>query len=144
MAAELKVQRLHPDARLPTRSYPDDAGLDLYALEPVTVRPLGYVVSRTGIAIEMPAGHVGLIVPRSGNAARGLTLVDAPAVIDPGYRGELRVQLHNVNADEPAAVEPGDRLAQLLVLGFTAVQPVEIEELGETARGGRGLGSSGR
>lgn len=140
----LKVRRMRDGARLPSRSYAGDAGLDLYALEAMRLAPFERCVAPTGIAIELPAGHVGLLVPRSGHAARGLSLADAPAVIDAGYRGELRVQLQNIDAREHVDVQPGDRIAQLLVFAFTALEPVEVDVLESSSRGESGLGSTGR
>lgn len=142
---ELRVRRLSESARLPTRAHDGDAGLDLHAAEAVHLGPGERATVGTGIAVEIPEGHAGLVLPRSGLAARhGIALVNAPGLIDSGYRGELRVLLLNTDRTEPFAVTRGDRIAQLLVTPFTAVQPFEATELAATARGGGGFGSSGR
>lgn len=97
-----------------------------------------------GIAIALPAGHAGLVLPRSGNAARsGIALVNAPGLIDPGYRGELKVIVLNTDREQPFIIETGDRIAQLLVMPFAAPTSVEVEALDETQRGAGGFGSSG-
>jgi dUTP pyrophosphatase len=140
----LQVRRLDPRAVLPTRAYDGDAGLDLYALEAVTLGPGERAAVSTGIAVEIPLGHAGLVLPRSGLAARhGIALVNAPGLIDSGYRGEVRVLL--LNTDHAAAfdVAPGDRIAQLLLVRFEAPEVVEVQALAESERGGGGFGSSG-
>jgi dUTP pyrophosphatase len=145
MTPPLRVRRLHPEARLPARAHPGDAGLDLHALEPVRLEPGARASVPTGVALELPAGHAGLVLPRSGLAARhGIALVNAPGLIDEGYRGEVRVLL--LNTDPEAAVElaAGDRIAQLLVVAAAPCAVEEAEALGETARGAGGFGSSGR
>lgn len=143
---ELRFQRLVDDAQLPTRANADDAGLDLYAAEGATIAPAGGRASvGTGLAVEIPPGHAGLVVPRSGTAARnGVALVNAPGLIDAGYRGELRVLLLNTDPTEPFEVRPAQRIAQLLVVAVAAAEPLEVGELPESARGEGGLGSSGR
>jgi dUTP pyrophosphatase len=142
---ELRVTRLDPDARLPARAHPGDAGLDLHSIVRVTLGPGERASVGTGLALEIPPGHAGLVVPRSGNAARhGIALVNAPGVIDAGYRGELRVLLLNTDRDQGFEIEPGDRIAQLLVTPLAMVEPVEVAELEVSARGGGGFGSSGR
>ena len=140
----LGVLRLAPGARLPTRAHDTDAGYDLYALEPADLAPGARATVRTGIAIELPAGHAGLVLPRSGTAARsGITLVNAPGLIDEGYRGELRVLLLNTDRGASFAVAAGDRIAQLVLVAVATPPVVEIDALSETARGTGGLGSSG-
>jgi dUTP pyrophosphatase len=142
---ELAFRKLSDEARLPTRAHEGDAGLDLYAVEPATLGPGERTTVGTGVAVEIPAGHAGLVLPRSGLAARhGIALVNAPGLIDPGYRGEIRVLLLNTDRTEPFEIEPGDRIAQLLVTPFAEVEPVEARELAETVRGEGGFGSSGR
>jgi dUTP pyrophosphatase len=142
---ELACTKLRDDARLPTRANEGDAGLDLYAAEPAILAPGDRVSVATGIAIEIPPGHAGLVLPRSGLAARnGIALVNAPGLIDSGYRGEIRVLLLNTDPGEPFEIEPGDRIAQLLVTPFLATEPAEVVELGVSARGEGGFGSSGR
>ena len=140
----LGVRRLAPGARTPTRAHDLDAGYDLYALEAVALPPGARATVRTGIAIELPAGHAGLVLPRSGNAARnGIALVNAPGLIDEGYRGELQVLLLNTDSDTSFAVEAGDRIAQLVLVAVATPPVVELDALSETARGAGGLGSSG-
>jgi len=141
----LAIQRLRPDARLPTRAHDDDAGLDLYAVEAVTIGPGERAMVPTGIAIELPERHAGLVVPRSGLAARhGIALVNAPGLIDAGYRGELRVLLLNTDRDAAFEVAPGDRIAQLVITRVETPDLVEVEELPPTVRAEGGFGSSGR
>jgi dUTP pyrophosphatase len=142
---ELRVARLHQDARLPARAHPGDAGLDLYAAEPASIAAGGRTSVGTGIAVAIPEGHAGLVLPRSGLAARhGITLPNAPGLIDAGYRGELRVLLLNTDPSGSFEVAPGDRIAQLVVTPVAEAVPVEVEALEETARGLAGFGSSGR
>ena len=130
---------------MPARANPGDAGLDLHAAEPATLQPAGGRAGvGTGLAVEIPPGHGALVLPRSGLAARhGIGLANAPGLIDPGYRGEIRVLLANNDPHEPFEVRPGDRIAQLLLVPFVEAEPVEVGELSETARGEDGLGSSG-
>ena len=141
----LPVRRLDAAAVLPTRAHEGDAGLDLYAAEGATI-PAGERASvGTGIAIEVPPGHAALVLPRSGLAARhGIALVNAPGLIDAGYRGELRVLLLNTDREEHFAVHPGDRIAQLVIAPVALLEPVEAASLDDTARGAGGFGSSGR
>ena len=142
---DLPSRRLTEDATLPTRAHDGDAGLDLYAAEPATLGPGERASVGTGIAIEIPEGHAGLVLPRSGLAARhGIALVNAPGLIDAGYRGEIRVLLLNTDRDEPFEIAAGDRVAQLLVTPFAAVAPVEAAQLTLSERGAGGFGSSGR
>ena len=118
--------------------------MDLYAAEGATIGPGGRASIGTGIAVEIPEGHAGLVLPRSGLAARhGITLANAPGLIDSGYRGEVRVLLLNADQFEPFEVSVADRIAQLLVTAYADVEPVEATELSETARGIGGFGSSG-
>lgn len=143
---ELRFKVLNERAVLPTRANADDAGLDLYAAEAATIAPAGGRESvGTGVAVEVPPGHGGLVLPRSGLAAKhGVTLTNAPGLIDPGYRGELRVLMINTDPAEPFEVGPGDRIAQLLVTPLADAVPVEVESLSDTARADGGFGSSGR
>jgi dUTP pyrophosphatase len=142
---ELACRLLSDEAILPTRAHEGDAGLDLYAAESVTLGPGERAGVGTGVAVEIPEGHAGLVLPRSGLAARhGIALVNAPGLIDTGYRGELRVLLLNTDRSEPFEVVPGDRVAQLLVTPFAAARPVEAVELSGSERGNGGFGSSGR
>jgi dUTP pyrophosphatase len=140
----LEVRRLHPAAVLPTRAHPSDAGFDLHAVEAVTLGPGARGMVPTGIAIALPEGHAGLVLPRSGLAARhGIALVNAPGLIDEGYRGELRVLLLNTDRTEPFAIAPGDRIAQLVLVRVSLADAVEVEALDATERGDGGFGSSG-
>lgn len=143
---ELRFQRLGAAATLPTRANPDDAGLDLYAAEPATVEPGGGRASvGTALAVEVPPGHAGLVLPRSGLAAKhGITLANAPGLIDSGYRGELRVLLLNTDPEQPFEVAPGDRIAQLVLTPFLEADPGFAEALSASPRGVEGFGSSGR
>lgn len=141
MAGTLPVRRLDPAATLPTRAHPDDAGLDLYSLEDAALAPGEGRVVRTGVAVALPAGHVGLVCDRSSMAKRGLKT--AGGVIDAGYRGELGVVLWNISG-APQAVKKGERLAQLLVLPAATPAVFESAQLDETARGAGGFGSTGR
>ena len=139
----VRVARLDPRAWLPTRAYPGDAGLDLYALDGAVLEPGQRASIRTGIAVEIPTGQAGLVLPRSGLAARhGLALVNAPGLIDSGYRGELKVLLLNTDHSEPFALAPGDRIAQLVLVRIETPTPVEVGALATSARGTGGLGSS--
>ncbi len=142
--SELAIRRLRDDAALPERAYPGDAGLDLVSCERVTLEPGARAVVSTGIAVAIPDGHAGLVVPRSGLAARhGIGVVNAPGLVDAGYRGEVRVVLVNTDRSEAFVVEPGMRIAQLVIVPVTLAAPVEVEELPETERGVAGFGSSG-
>jgi dUTP pyrophosphatase len=141
----LAIQRLREDAQLPSRSHSDDAGLDLYAAEPVTLAPGARAVVPTGIAVEIPERHAGLVVPRSGLAARhGITVVNAPGLIDAGYRGELKVVLLNTDRDASFEVAAGDRIAQLLITRIESPDLIEVAELPPSRRANGGFGSSGR
>jgi len=140
----LRVRRLDERAVLPTRAHDGDAGLDLYALEGASLEPGERSSIRTGIAVEIPDGHAGLVLPRSGLALRhGIALVNAPGLIDPGYRGELCVLLLNTDRSQPFQFSAGDRIAQLLVVRAEVASAVEVEELSASARGDGGFGSSG-
>lgn len=142
---ELRVSRLDEGARLPTRAHPGDAGLDLYASEAAHIGPGERWSVGTGIAVEIPAGHAGLVLPRSGLAREhGVSLANSPGLIDSGYRGELRVLLLNNDPAETFRVEAGDRIAQLLLTPIALAEPVEATVLSESARGSGGFGSSGR
>jgi dUTP pyrophosphatase len=141
----LKFARLSDDAREPSRAHDGDAGYDLYAAEPATIGPGERLSVGTGIAVAIPDGWAGLVLPRSGLAARhGITLPNAPGLIDSGYRGEVRVLLLNTDARESFDIAPGDRIAQLLLVRHEAPELTEVDSLDETARGAGGFGSSGR
>lgn len=140
----LKVRRLDPRAQLPTRAYLGDAGLDLYALEDAALDPGERASVRTGIAVEIPEGEAGLVLPRSGLAVRhGIALVNAPGLIDSGYRGEIVVLLLNTDPTARFALAAGDRIAQLVLVKVQTPEVVEVEELAVSERGGGGFGSSG-
>jgi dUTP pyrophosphatase len=140
----LRVVRLDPRASLPTRAHPGDAGLDLYALDAAALEPGERASVGTGIAVEIPVGQAGLVLPRSGLAARhGISLVNAPGLIDSGYRGELRVLLLNTDPRARFGLAAGDRIAQLVLVRIEEPQVVEVEALDDTARGVGGFGSSG-
>jgi len=140
---ELSIQRLRADAVVPTRAYDGDAGLDLTACERVELGPGERATVGTGLAVAIPDGYAGFVQPRSGLAARhGITIVNTPGLVDSGYRGELKVILLNTDAGEPFVVEPGMRIAQLVVLQVPGIDPVEVAELPESERGVRGFGSS--
>ena len=140
----LRVCLLDDRAVMPTRAHAGDAGLDLRALDEATLAPGERAAIRTGIALEIPAGHAGLVLPRSGLALRnGIALVNAPGLIDAGYRGELRVLLLNTDRAAPFAIAAGDRIAQLMVVRAETLSVVEAQELSVSARGAGGFGSSG-
>jgi dUTP pyrophosphatase len=140
---ELPITRLRDDAVVPERAYAGDAGLDLAACERVVIPPGERAVVPTGLAVAIPEGHAGLVMPRSGLAARhGLGKVNSPGLIDSGYRGEIRVVLLNTDRRESFTVEPGMRIAQLVVVPVPEVELVEVEELPASERGVRGFGSS--
>ncbi|MHB8693518.1 MAG: dUTP diphosphatase [Solirubrobacteraceae bacterium] len=140
----LRVARLDPQATLPTRAYPGDAGLDLYALESGTIWAGARASVRTGVAVEIPAGQAGLVLPRSGLAAKhGIALVNAPGLIDSGYRGELKLLLLNTDPEQAFSYQRGDRIAQLLLVRIETPEPVEVAELTDSERGAGGFGSSG-
>jgi dUTP pyrophosphatase len=142
---ELRVAKLKEGATVPTRAHEGDAGLDLYACEAAHIGPGERWSVGTGVAVEIPEGHAGLVLPRSGLALEhGISLVNAPGLIDSGYRGELRVLLLNTDPAETFRIEPGDRIAQLLVTPVALPEPVAVEALGVSSRGGGGFGSSGR
>jgi dUTP pyrophosphatase len=141
----LPVRRLDPRAALPGRAHAGDAGLDLRALDAHVLGPGERAQIATGLAIELPPGHAGLVLPRSGLAARhGIALVNAPGLIDEGYRGEIEVLLLNTDREEAFEVAAGDRIAQLVVVAVAQPQPVESAELADSTRGSGGFGSSGR
>jgi dUTP pyrophosphatase len=140
---ELAIRRLRADAILPERAYAGDAGLDLAACERHELGPGERAVVPTGVAVAIPEGYAGFVQPRSGLASRnGITIVNAPGLVDSGYRGELRVVLLNTDPREPFVVEPGMRIAQLVVLPVPELELVEVDELPGSERGVRGFGSS--
>lgn len=139
-----RVRRLDDRALLPTRAHSGDAGLDLYAVEGVVLEPGERASVGTGIAVEIPDGQAGLVLARSGLAARhGIALVNAPGLIDAGYRGEIRVLLLNTDRRSVFRLEPGDRIAQLVLVRVETPEVVEVEALASSERGHGGFGSSG-
>jgi dUTP pyrophosphatase len=141
---ELQFTRLNDRATLPTRAHDGDAGLDLYAAEGARIGPGQRVSVGTGLAVAIPVGLVGLVVPRSGLALKhGIALVNSPGVIDSGYRGELRVLLLNTDSTSEFRLAVGDRIAQILLLPIATATPLEADALETTARGAGGFGSSG-
>jgi dUTP pyrophosphatase len=141
----LRFTRLAEHARPPAQAHDGDAGYDLFAAEAAVLEPGRRASVGTGIAVAIPAGCAGLVLPRSGLAAKhGIALVNAPGLIDSGYRGEIRVLLLNTDPDVPFDVAVGDRIAQLLVVRFEAQPLEEADSLDETARGSGGFGSTGR
>ena len=142
---ELAVRKIRDEATLPSRAHDGDAGLDLYACEMAHIGPGERWGVGTGVAVEVPSGHAGLVLPRSGLAREhGIALVNSPGLIDSGYRGELRVLLLNTDPADTFHVAPGDRIAQLVLVAIAVAEPIEVETLGSSARGEGGFGSSGR
>lgn len=141
----LPFLKLRPDAIVPERAYAGDAGLDLAACDRVELPPGERALVGTGLAVAIPDGHAGFVQPRSGLAAKhGITIVNAPGLIDSGYRGELKVALLNTDPRETFVVEPGMRIAQLVVLALPEVATLEVDVLPDSERGSGGFGSSGR
>jgi dUTP pyrophosphatase len=141
---EVAVRRVREDAVLPAQAYEGDAGLDLAACEEVRIEPGARAIVPTGIAVEIPEGYAGFVQPRSGLAARhGIGIVNSPGLIDSGYRGEIKVVLLNTDREHSFVAEPGERIAQLVVLPVPPVRLVETAELPDGARGAAGFGSSG-
>ena len=139
------VQRLDRDLPLPAYAREDDAGLDLYAREGVTLAPGARAAVGTGVAVALPDGYAGFVLPRSGLALRhGLSLVNTPGLIDAGYRGEIRVILINHDPATPVTLSRGDRIAQLVVQRVEQVDVIEVDTLPESPRGSGGFGSTGR
>ena len=140
---ELLVRRLHPDAAIPAAAYDGDAGLDLASVEEAELAPGERRTISTGIAVAIPPGHAGFVQPRSGLAARhGISVVNSPGLIDSGYRGEIRVVLLNTDRTETFRIEPGDRVAQLVVLALPQLRIAVTDELPGSERAHRGFGSS--
>jgi dUTP diphosphatase len=140
----LEFRRLEPNAKLPTYARPGDAGLDLSSAVDVTVEPGRRAMIPTGLAVAIPEGHAGLVLPRSGLASKqGLTLANSPGLIDAGYRGEVTCAVVNLDPGEPVTIRRGDRIAQLVVVEVPAMEPVWVDELPASERGHGGFGSSG-
>ena len=143
--SELPLKRLRAEAVLPARAYDADAGLDLAACERVELAPGARAVVGTGLAVAIPDGHAGFVQPRSGLAAEhGIAIVNSPGLVDAGYRGELKVVLLNTDREAPFVVEPGMRIAQLVVVPVALPEPTEVDELPGSERGEKGFGSSAR
>jgi dUTP pyrophosphatase len=141
---DLRFVKLDERATLPTRAHDNDAGLDLYAAESARLAPGARVSVGTGLAVQIPDGVGGLVLPRSGLALKhGVTLVNSPGLIDPGYRGEVRVLLVNTDRTREFQISPGDRIAQLLLVPVVHASPLQAEALDESTRGAGGFGSSG-
>ncbi|HEX5936466.1 MAG TPA: dUTP diphosphatase [Actinomycetota bacterium] len=141
---DIPFRRLRPEGELPTAQHPGDAGLDLRAAEGATVKPGERALIPTGVAVAIPDGHAGLVLPRSGLASkRGLTLANAPGLIDAGYRGEVICAVVNLDPHDAVEIAVGDRIAQLVVVPITAVSSVLVEDLPPSARGTAGFGSTG-
>ena len=140
----LEFRKLDPAVALPGRARDGDAGLDLRANASLKVGPGERAMVPTGLAVALPPGHAGLVLPRSGLASRrGLTLANSPGLIDPGYRGEITCAVVNLDPVEAVEINTGDRIAQLLVVPFSEVEPVEVAELPPSPRGAEGFGSTG-
>ncbi|OUN47252.1 deoxyuridine 5'-triphosphate nucleotidohydrolase [Collinsella sp. An7] len=140
----VNIKRLDPTVELPSYAYTGDAGLDLRANETVDIPPHGRVLIPTGLAIALPDGYAGFVQPRSGMALkRGLSIANTPGLIDAHYRGELKIIVVNLDAEEPIHIERGERIAQLVIQEVPVVTLVEVDELDETDRGTGGFGSSG-
>jgi dUTP pyrophosphatase len=140
---ELPIQKLRPDAVVPGRAYSGDAGLDLSSCERVELAPGERALVPTGLAVAIPEGYAGFVQPRSGLAAKhGISIVNTPGLVDSGYRGEVLVNLVNTDQRDTFIVEPGMRIAQLVILPIPELELVEVEELPESERGVRGHGSS--
>lgn len=140
---ELPLKRLDPSIALPSYAREDDAGLDLRAAHDAALEPGGRALVGTGVAVAIPAGFAGFVLPRSGLAlSQGVTVLNAPGLVDAGYRGELKVLLINHGA-APVAVRRGDRIAQLVLQRVERAQPIEVVELPASERGAGGFGSTG-
>ncbi len=141
---ELMFRRLDPDAELPAAQRPGDAGLDLRSVVDVDVEPGARVPVPTGVAVAIPEGHAGLVLPRSGLASKqGLTLANSPGLIDAGYRGEIICAVVNLDPQHAVRISRGDRIAQLVVVGLPSIEPAWVGELPSSARGDGGFGSTG-
>jgi dUTP pyrophosphatase len=144
VTVDLPFVRVRPGGELPSAQHPGDAGLDLRAAEGVTVKPGERAMVPTGVAVAIPEGHAGLVLPRSGLASRqGLTLANAPGLIDAGYRGEVICAVVNLDPQEPVEVSAGDRIAQLVIVAVPEVSARLVDELPESSRGTGGFGSTG-
>lgn len=140
----IEVRRLDRDLALPTRPHATDAGLDLYAAEDATLGPGERSAIPTGIAVAIPDGHAGFVQPRSGRALNeGFGIVNTPGLIDPGYRGEIKVIAINHDRDAKLEIKRGEKIAQLVIQQVASIDVVEVDELPSSERGANGFGSSG-
>ncbi len=141
---ELPFKRLDPETELPTTAHPGDAGLDLRSTIDVEVMPGERVMVPTGVSVAIPTGHAGLVLPRSGLASKhGLTMANAPGLIDSGYRGEVTCAVVNLDRDQAVKIRRGDRIAQLVIVALPQVRPGWVDELPASSRGEGGFGSTG-
>lgn len=141
---ELPFRKLRPDAKLPAAQHPGDAGLDLCSAVDVVIEPGERVMIPTGVAVAIPDGHAGLVLPRSGLASKhGLTMANSPGLIDAGYRGEVICAAVNLDREEAVKILVGDRIAQLVIVELPNVAPIWMEELPASTRGESGFGSTG-
>jgi dUTP pyrophosphatase len=141
---ELPFRKLRGEAKLPATQHPGDAGLDLCAAVDVVVEPGERVMIPTGVAVAIPDGHAGLVLPRSGLASKqGLTMANSPGLIDAGYRGEVICAAINLDREHAVKILVGDRIAQLVIVDLPAVEPAWVDELPESTRGEGGFGSTG-
>lgn len=143
-SVEILLQQLDPELPVPSYAHPGDAGADLFSRDTVTIAPGGRLLVPTGIAIALPAGYVALVHPRSGLAAKqGVTVLNAPGTVDAGYRGEVKVILHNTDPHQEVTINRGDRIAQLVIQEYVQARFVVAEQLPGSDRGQGGFGSSG-
>ena len=141
---ELPFRKLRPEAKLPAAQHPGDAGLDLCSAVDVVVSPGERVMIPTGVAVAIPDGHAGLVLPRSGLASkRGLTMANSPGLIDAGYRGEVICAAVNLDREREVKIAVGERIAQLVIVELPTVAPEWVDDLPESARGDGGFGSTG-
>ena len=144
LSVELPFKRVRPEGALPSSQHDGDAGLDLHAAVDATVKPGERVMVPTGVAVAIPDGHAGLVLPRSGLASRlGLTLANAPGLIDAGYRGEVICAVVNLDREVPVRIARGDRIAQLVIVAVPNLEPGWVDELPPSGRGEDGFGSTG-
>ena len=141
---ELPFKRLDPEAELPNQAHAGDAGLDLSSTVDVEILPGERAMVQTGLSVAIPEGHAGLVLPRSGLASRqGLTLANAPGLVDSGYRGEVTCAVVNLDRDQAVKIRKGDRIAQLVIVALPQVRPAWVDELPPSSRGEGGFGSTG-